>query len=75
MQHIVDWTPLLSSYNNNRYCPKQYIESDEINKKFLIEIIITFNNDHGTLISILFDSWPAVVVRQAERANEEAPSR
>ena len=51
------------------------IESDEINKNFLIEIIITFNNDHGTLISILFDSWPAVVVRQAERANEEAPSR
>ena len=26
IQHIVDWTPLLSSYNNNRYCPKQYIE-------------------------------------------------
>ena len=51
------------------------IESDEITKNFLIEIIITFNNDHGTLISILFDSWPAVVVRQAERANEEAPSR
>ena len=48
------------------------IESDEINKNFLIEIIITFNNDHGTLISILFDSWPAVV-HQAERANEDAP--
>ena len=41
MQHIVDWTSLLSSYNNNRHCPKQYIESDEINKNFLIEIIIT----------------------------------
>ena len=64
MQHIVDWTPLLSSYNNNRYCPKQYIESDEINKNFLIEIIITFNNDHGTLISILFDSSSCVKLRE-----------